>query len=108
MARWRQDKKTGEMIPIDVGAAKRDSMVVRGDIPDFISPIDGTIVSGRRQYRDHCRKHGVVAAQEFTPEFYRRKAKEREGNYTGQHSREETFKRKQEIYNIITRAEQNG
>lgn len=33
---------------------------VRGDIPDFVSPIDGTVVSGRAGLRDHCRRHNVV------------------------------------------------
>ena len=33
---------------------------VMGDIPDFISPIDGSVVSGRAGLREHCKKHHVV------------------------------------------------
>lgn len=33
---------------------------IHGDIPDFVSPIDGTVVSGRAGLRDHCRRHNVV------------------------------------------------
>ena len=33
---------------------------ILGDLPDFISPIDGTVVSGRAGMREHCRKHDVV------------------------------------------------
>jgi hypothetical protein len=34
--------------------------MVRGDIPAFRSPLDGTIVEGRRAYVEHMRKHNVV------------------------------------------------
>ena len=38
---------------------------VRGDLPDFVSPIDGSVVSGRAGLRDHCRRHGVVPTSEL-------------------------------------------
>ena len=39
--------------------------MVRGDLPDFVSPIDGTIVSGRAGLRDHCIRHNVVPTAEL-------------------------------------------
>lgn len=33
---------------------------ILGDVPDFVSPIDGTVVSGRAGLREHCRRHDVV------------------------------------------------
>jgi hypothetical protein len=30
------------------------------DLPDFVSPIDGTVVKGRKGMRDHCARHDVV------------------------------------------------
>lgn len=33
---------------------------VFGDLPDFVSPIDGTIVRGRAGMREHCKRHDVV------------------------------------------------
>jgi hypothetical protein len=39
--------------------------VILGDIPDFVSPIDGKVVSGRAGLRDHCRRHGVVPTEEL-------------------------------------------
>lgn len=39
--------------------------MVRGDIPDFVSPIDGSVVSGRAGLRDHCRRHNVVPTSEL-------------------------------------------
>ena len=107
MARWRQDSQTGKLVPIDAAAARRDGIVVRGDIPAFVSPLDGTVVSGTKQYREHCKKHNVVSAQEFTKEFYEGKAKERESFFKGD-SKTEVRARKQAVYDAITRAEQNG
>jgi hypothetical protein len=33
---------------------------VRGDLPDFTSPIDGKTYSGRAGLREHCKIHDVV------------------------------------------------
>lgn len=33
---------------------------ILGDAPDFVSPIDGSLVSGRAGLRDHCARHNVV------------------------------------------------
>jgi hypothetical protein len=43
----------------------RSAPAVRGDLPDFVSPIDGSLVSGRADLRDHCRRHGVVPTTEL-------------------------------------------
>ncbi len=34
--------------------------VILGDLPDFVSPIDGTVVRGRAGMREHCKRHDVV------------------------------------------------
>lgn len=33
---------------------------IMGDLPDFVSPIDHTVVHGRAGMRDHCARHNVV------------------------------------------------
>ena len=33
---------------------------VMPDIEDFVSPVDGTVVSGRAQRREHCEEHDMV------------------------------------------------
>ena len=38
---------------------------ILGDIPAFVSPIDGTVVDGRRAFREHCLRHDVVPTQEL-------------------------------------------
>ena len=37
---------------------------VRGDTPDIVSSIDGSIISGRRAMREHCLKHNVLPIEE--------------------------------------------
>lgn len=47
-------------------AGSRDgSAAVMGDLESFVSPIDGTVVSGRAGLREHCRKHHVVPTAEL-------------------------------------------
>lgn len=105
MPRWRQDSKTGKLIPIDEAARRHDGVAVHGDIQSFVSPIDGTVITDRKQYREHCEKHNVVPSAEFTPEFYRRKAEERARLYTGEHTAAEKQRRGEEINNIINHLE---
>lgn len=37
-----------------------DKTMVHGDLPDFVSPIDHTVVHGRAGLREHCLRHNVV------------------------------------------------
>lgn len=38
---------------------------VMPDLPDFVSPIDGTVVHGRTGLRDHCARHNVIPTAEL-------------------------------------------
>ena len=38
----------------------REGPGIMPDLPDFVSPIDGRLYSGRRGLRDHCDRHNVV------------------------------------------------
>ena len=38
---------------------------IQGDLPDFVSPIDGSVVHGRAGLRDHCARHDVVPSAEL-------------------------------------------
>ena len=109
MARWRQtiNPETGnsEFIPIDNEARTRDGHFVHGTIEAFVSPIDGTIISDRKHIAEHCAKHGVVPAQEFTQEHYEKSAKARADHYSANRSKEERFKIRQQIYETWTREE---
>ena len=59
--RFRYDPTLKEMVEV-LNEDDSDSCqtMVHGDIPAFRSPLDGTIVEGRRAYYDHMRKHNVV------------------------------------------------
>lgn len=41
-------------------SSSRQGPTVMPDLPDFVSPIDGRLYSGRRGLRDHCDRHNVV------------------------------------------------
>lgn len=46
-------------------SARRRGPMISRDLPDFVSPIDGSVVSGRRGLREHCRRHDVVPTAEL-------------------------------------------
>ena len=47
-------------LPEGVGMSEKAAAKVFGDLPDFVSPIDGKVYSGRAGMRDHCARHNVV------------------------------------------------
>ena len=109
MPRWRQsyNPETGknELIPIDEAAIRRDAGVaIHGPIEPFVSPVDGTVISCRKQLREHNKRNNVVSSDEFSPEFYERKAAERERFYQRKMGPEAKLARKREIYEALTRA----
>ena len=109
MPRWRQDRTTGKLIPIDEEAMRRDGVVsLHTRFEPFTSPIDGTYVDSARKLREHNKRHGVVHTREFGEQHFEQKKKERNKFYTGEHSRQEKLRRKQEIYETMMRAERDG
>ena len=103
--RWRQCRHTGEFIPIDESARKHDGVAIHGVFEPFKSPVDGSIISTNKQLRDHNEKNNVVNADEFSPEFYERKAKERAEFYQGKRSTQQIQRDRMEIYETINRLE---
>ena len=78
--RWRQDRETGEMVPIDAAARQSDcgtGIIVRGNFDPFVSTVDGTLISTHRDLEQHNKRNNVVSASEYSPEFYEQKARER-------------------------------
>jgi hypothetical protein len=51
------------------------------DLPDIVSPVDGTIMHGRRGMREHMKEHNLIHTEELKGDFERNK-KEREAFYT--------------------------
>jgi hypothetical protein len=46
--------------PNDHNNHRRGGPAIHMDYPDFVSPIDGTVIKGRRGLREHCQKHDVI------------------------------------------------
>ena len=96
---------TLELIPRSEYVRPREaSHAIFNDIESFVSPIDGSVISDRKQYREHCRKHGVVNAAEFDGQWSEA-AKKRADFYEGKSSKEEAFRRKKAINEIINQHE---
>lgn len=112
--RWIQkvnEDGTSRFAPVDAAAHRADSQgaAIHGDIQPFVSPIDGSVISDRKAYREHCKKHNVVPANEFSAEYYQGKAEERARHFTGQSTKEETFSRRQTMYELANKMErENG
>lgn len=104
--RWRQDRHTGEFIPVD-DAARRDSgqIIIKGNFEPFKSPIDGSVVASQRDMDNHNARNGVVDAREYPPEYYAEKAKERARAHTGERTPAEVKKSRMEIWETINRLE---
>ncbi len=60
--RWVRDEPTvgHNGGPVLDKPRRARGLYVVPDIEPFISPLDGSVVAGRRQRRDHMRAHGVV------------------------------------------------
>jgi hypothetical protein len=72
---------------------------IHGDIKSFVSPVDGSVISDRKQLREHNKRNNVVNYAEF------------EGTkqpVTGEHTPAQTYARKQELYEVLNRAERNN
>ena len=57
------DPETKQLVPKHLfrpAASGSRGPAVLGDLPDFVSPIDQKVYSGRAGLREHCRVHDVV------------------------------------------------
>ena len=111
--RWRQvlNEETGkyEMVPRDERASRHDAgAAVHGDIQSFVSPVDGSVISDRRQLREHNKRNNVVNQAEFDGETMNKKRKEREDLHQGIRKPAQIRADRMEIYETITRLEREG
>lgn len=77
--RWNPETQRQEVISQTEGM--NSGVLIMPDIPDFVSPIDGRVIHGRRGLREHNKEHGVTNAADYT-EQWKRQAKEREKAFT--------------------------
>lgn len=81
---WRDGVLVGGTAFHSGGGDVGGSPYIIGDIEPYVSPIDGSTITGRRALRDHCKTHGVVLAEDlkglppaknFDPESFQRDMK---------------------------------
>ncbi len=96
------------MEPRDDAARRVTSTAIHGDLEPFVSPIDGSVISDRKGLREHNKRHNVVSADEFTPEFYASKAKERADMYKGRRDARQVQRDRMEIHEIISTLEKRN
>ena len=58
--RFRYDPERKEMVEVRLDEDPVVQHYVCGDIPPFVSPLDFSVVEGRRDYENHMKKHNVV------------------------------------------------
>lgn len=56
--------------------------LIMPDIPDFVSPIDGRVIHGRRGLREHNKEHNVTNMADFT-ETWKKAAEDRAKFFSG-------------------------
>lgn len=81
-----EDPETGGWIEREAffakyGAPEKSGMIMP-DIPDFISPVDGKVVGGRRALREHNKRHNVTNTADFT-NVWKKQSEERAKAYVG-------------------------
>ena len=90
------------LIPIEEYVrAPKSGIHIIPDIEPFVSPVDKKVVRGRRDLRDHNRRHNVTNAADFSPEYYKEKQRENKRVFEkGRPDRIEAIKRALEIHNV--------
>ena len=63
------DTKSGQMLEITGNATPDLRTIIMPDIPDFVSPVDGRVVHGRRGLREHNKELGVTNTSDYTNEW---------------------------------------
>jgi hypothetical protein len=91
------------MVPADeYERPKEAGHAIWDDLDSFVSPVDGSVISDRRQLAEHNKRNGVVSADNFGPEFQAKKAAER---HELEHGKKATRERRQQMYEVMVRAE---
>ncbi len=85
MPSWIQDPKTLKLIPKEeyYRDQERGALQIMGDLQPFVSPVTGETIYTRSQLREHNRQHGVTNLADYGPDWFDKKAKERQQQIRG-------------------------
>jgi hypothetical protein len=107
--RFIQCPQTHKLIPAEqYERPKEHSHAIHGDIEGFLSPVDQTVITDRKQLAEHNRRNNVVNADEFSSEYLAGKAKEREDFFSGNRSSKQVYSDRQDIYNALVQYERDN
>ena len=80
--RYIQDPQTGKLVEASV--YRRPTHFIQGEIEPFKSPIDGSVISSRKELAEHNRRHNVT--QDSFNEAFAAREREKEAFYSADKS----------------------
>ena len=84
---WVYDKESRKLIPKDeyyaLKYADADAPQIMKPIDEFVSPIDGKVITDRSKLRKHNAEHGVTDYRDYGDNYFDKKKKEQEADRTG-------------------------
>lgn len=102
--RWVYDREQGKFVrPEEFTRPQSEGPMLMKPLDEFVSPVDGSVISDRAQLRRHNKQHGVTNLADFGENdgksFFERKQAERERILRG-----DTAQAKSERVETIKRA----
>ena len=105
---WNEKKGKHELVEISSAGKTLRSHYVQEDIKPVVSPIDGTVIGGRKQQRDHCKRHNVILASEVDQAHMDAARKKREDHYNGVRTKAEIQRTREHFNEVINQMERNN
>ena len=72
--RYIQDRKTGKLVPAEEYFRQHQLHHIQEDIKPFVSHVDGTLITSRKELREHNKRNNVVQATGGDQEFLKKRA----------------------------------
>lgn len=83
---WDPELKELVEVPMNRGA-EESSAYVWGDIESYKSVVDGTVITDRKQHREHLKRHNMAPTADYT-ETWRKAREERAQHLNGTHPKD--------------------
>jgi hypothetical protein len=84
---WVFCKKTQKLVPKEEYYQQQnqdpDHPSILKPIEEFVSPIDGSVISDRTHLREHNKRHGVTDMRDYGVDYFKRRGKEKYNDMIG-------------------------
>ena len=80
--RFVYDEKTGKMVEVQF-VPREHGQLIMPDLEDFVSPVDGKVVHGRRGLREHDKLHGTTNMADYK-NIWEKRQQQRASLFQGQ------------------------